>query len=336
VALFVVSVLVRHQLAAIMSVDQEWAAATTLPMSMLWLFLSLERGVLSGLHAYRPVGLSILGEAAVRLGSALLLTLAGAGVTGAFLGLPIGWLAMSAALAVALRHRVGAPEGAPLRTLTGLITTAWAPLAALTLVFLMQNLDVFMIPLYATKKAAGAYAGAATAAKVAIWVAVGIAVYLLPEAARRAAEGRDPRPALARAVGIVAAVALPVLLIFATVPDLLLRVALGPDFERASSALLLLGLAMSLLALVNLGSQYMLALFQYKFLYLLGAVVAVEPVLLASAPAGLESFASMVLLVQGVAAAGMLVLCVRIRTSAASHGPGAGLSPTAVASGLQD
>jgi hypothetical protein len=78
-----------------------------------------------------------------------------------------------------------------------------------------------------------------------------------------------------------------------------------------------LGLAMSLLALVNLGSQYMLALFQYKFLFLLGAVVAVEPVLLASAPAGLESFAAMVLLVQSVAAAGMLVLCLRTRTSAA-------------------
>jgi hypothetical protein len=94
---------------------------------------------------------------------------------------------------------------------------------------------------------------------------------------------------------------------------------------------------MSLLALVNLGSQYMLALFQYKFLFLLGTVVAVEPLLLASAPRGLESFAAMVLLVQSVAAAGMLVLCVRIRTSAArSHTPGPDLSPTAIASGLQD
>jgi O-antigen/teichoic acid export membrane protein len=337
VALTVVSVLARHQLAAIMSVDQEWAAASTLPVATLWLFLSLERGVLSGLHAYKPVGLSIIGEAVVRLGSALVLIALGAGVTGAFLGLPIGWLVMSAALAVNLRRRIGVADGQPRRTLTGLIRSAWAPLLALTMVFLLQNLDVFMIPLYASKKAAGAYAGAATAAKVAIWVAVGIAVYLLPEAARRAAEGRDPRPALARAVGIVGAVALPVLLIFATVPDLLLRVALGPDFERASSALLLLGLAMSLLALVNLGSQYMLALFRYKFLFLLGAVVAVEPVLLASAPRGLEAFAAMVLLAQGVAAAGMLVLCVRIRTSAAgSHSPGPDLSPTAIASGLQD
>jgi O-antigen/teichoic acid export membrane protein len=313
----VAAVLARHQLAAIISVDQEWAAAAAVPIGALWLFLSLERGVLSGLHAYKPVGLSILGEAVVRLASGLVLVALGAGITGAFLGLPIAWVAMSLVLGLGLRRRLGPPEGRPRRTLTGLITSAWAPLVALTLVFLLQNIDVFMIPLYASKKAAGAYAGAATAAKVAIWVAVGIAIYLLPEAARRAAEGRDPRPVLVRAAVLVSAVALPVLAIFAAVPDLLLRVALGPDFEQAASALLLLGLAMSLLAMVNLGAQYMLALFQYKFLFLLAAVVAAEPVLLASAPTGLEPFAAMVLLVQCVGAAGMLVLCLRTRRSAA-------------------
>ena len=317
VVLSVVAVLVRHQLAVLMTVDQEWAAASVLPIAALWLFLSLERGVLSGLQAYKPVGLSIVGEAIVRLTAALALAAAGAGVTGAFLGLPIAWLTMSAVLAVVLHRRLGAPEGVPRRTLSGLITSAWAPLVALTLVFLLQNLDVFMIPLYASRKAAGAYAGAATAAKVSIWVAVGIAIYLLPEAARRAAEGGDPRPVLARAVAIVSAVALPVLLIFAAAPQLLLRVALGPEFERASSALLLLGLAMSLLAMVNLGAQYMLALFRHRFLFLLAAAVAVEPLLLASAPAGLESFAALVLAVQCMAATGMLLLCLRTRTSAA-------------------
>ena len=80
-------------------------------MATLWLFLSLERGVLSGLHAYKPVGLSIVGEAVVRLGSALVLIALGAGVTGAFLGLPIGWLVMSAALAVSLRRRIGVAGG---------------------------------------------------------------------------------------------------------------------------------------------------------------------------------------------------------------------------------
>ena len=59
VVLSVAAVLLRHQLAAIMSVDQEWAAAATVPIATVWLFLSLVRGVLSGLHAYKPVGLSI-------------------------------------------------------------------------------------------------------------------------------------------------------------------------------------------------------------------------------------------------------------------------------------
>src|SRR5205085_11008973 len=50
VGLAVVSLLARHPLAAIMSVDQVWAAASKLPVATLWLFLSLERGQLSGRH----------------------------------------------------------------------------------------------------------------------------------------------------------------------------------------------------------------------------------------------------------------------------------------------
>src|SRR5437763_14424195 len=105
-ALVVVAVLARHQLASLMSVDQDWAAAATVPIAALWLFLSLERGVLSGLHAYKPVGLSIIGEAIGRLATALVLAAAGAGVTGAFLGLPLAWLTMAIVLGLALRRRL--------------------------------------------------------------------------------------------------------------------------------------------------------------------------------------------------------------------------------------
>ncbi len=313
VAMAAVGILLRHQLAAVMSVEESWAAAAVLPTGVLWLMLSLTRGVLGGLHAYRPVGLSIAGEAVGRLAFALLLAGLGLGVTGAFLGLPLTYILTSAVLVRALRRRVGAPTGESRRSLWSLVAGARTPVAGLTLVFLLQNVDIFLIAHQASKKAAGAYAGAATAAKVAIWVAIGIAVYLLPEAARRAAEGRDPRPVLARAVAIVAAVAVPALLVFTLVPDLLLRVALGSDFEQASGALALLGAAMTLLALVNLAVQYMLALFAYRFVFLLAAVAALEPLLLLAAPSGLAPFAAMVLLAQAIAAAGMLVLALRTR-----------------------
>src|SRR5919199_207293 len=313
VVVIAAGIVFRHQLASLVSVDESWAAAAMLPTGVIWLMLSVERGALSGMHAYKPVGVSIVGEAVGRLAFALVLTAIGLGVTGAFLGLPLTYLVVWVVLARLLRRRLGAPRGPARHSLARLVVGARTPVAGLTLVFLLQNLDVFLVAHHATKKAAGAYAGAATAAKIAIWVAIGLAVYLLPEAARRAAAGRDPRPVLVRAAGIVAAVALPSLLVFTLVPDLLLRVALGPDFERGAGALGLLGAAMSLLALVNLGVQYMLALFQHRFLFLLGFVAALEPLLLLAAPSGLAPFAAMVLLTQAVAAGGMLVLALRTR-----------------------
>ena len=70
-----------------------------------------------------------------------------------------------------------------------------------------------------------------------MWVAIGVGLQLLPEATRRAASGLDPRPALLRALAVLAAVATPALIIFTFVADPLLRIAFGADLTDASSAL---------------------------------------------------------------------------------------------------
>jgi O-antigen/teichoic acid export membrane protein len=162
-----------------------------------------------------------------------------------------------------------------------------------------------------SEDAAGAYAAAVVAAKLVVWVAIGIGLYLLPEATRRAAAGLDPRPVFLRTLGLVALVSIPSLLIFALVPSLLLRLAFGEDFTPAADALILLGAAMSLLAVAYLAVQYMLALRQTAFLWILGIVAIAEPFLLTSADFGLVSFAAAVLLVQGIAATGALTLGLR-------------------------
>ena len=138
-------------------------------------------------------------------------------------------------------------------------------------------------------------------------VAVRLAIYPLPEAARQA-EGRDPRLVLARAAGLGRSRRA------AGAAELLRRcwrpcygLCWGWSSSETAIRLPLLGLAMSLLAVGQPGPQYMLALFQYNYL-LLAAMVALEPFLLAAAPAGLESFAAMVLVVQTVRRPGM-VLC---------------------------
>jgi hypothetical protein len=54
----VVSVLARHQLAAIVNVHEEWAAAAVPVAAAFWLLLSVQRGLLQAAQAYRPVASS--------------------------------------------------------------------------------------------------------------------------------------------------------------------------------------------------------------------------------------------------------------------------------------
>jgi glycosyltransferase involved in cell wall biosynthesis/O-antigen/teichoic acid export membrane protein len=315
----VAAVLAREPLAALLSVDEAWGAAMIVPTAVLWLALSLERGALQGVRAYATVAWSILLEAGGRLVCGLVLVAAGLGVTGAYLGTPLSMLAATVVLVLAGRRRLG-PVGETTRTLPlhGLLRGAWPAVLALFLIAVLQNIDVILVKRQIGGDEAGAYAAAAVAAKAIIWVAIGIGLYLLPEATRAVAEGRDPRAVLLRAIGIMAAVALPMLAVYALVPELVLRLAFGPETERAAGALPVLGVAMTLLALGYLCVQYMLALGQLAFLWILGLVAAAEVVLLGGLGADdLAAFAVLVLVLQASAALAVLALGLRRRAAAA-------------------
>jgi O-antigen/teichoic acid export membrane protein len=314
VAVSAVSVLLRHPLAALIGVDDTpWAAAAIPPTGVLWMVLSVQRGALQGLRAYRPVGVSIVGEAAARLACGLVLVGLGLGVTGALLGTPLAFVLVALWLERDLRRRVGpvtSVEGT-LRTLRSLIGDGWAPILGLFLLAALQNVDVIVAKHRLGGEAAGSYAAAAVAAKAVVWVAIGVGLHLLPEATRRAAAGLDPRPVLLRALGIVALVGAPALLVFAVFPELLLRLAFGPGFTEAAGALVLLGAAMTLLAVTYLTVQYTVAMGATGFLWVLGVMAVVEPILLTGAADGIVDFATIVLAVQCVAAAGVLALGLR-------------------------
>ena len=71
---------------------------------MLWLSLSILRGALQGVGDYQGVGLSLVGEQAVRLVTGRSWP-RGLGVTGAYLGTPLSFLAMSGYCAWRLARR---------------------------------------------------------------------------------------------------------------------------------------------------------------------------------------------------------------------------------------
>ena len=132
---------------------------------------------------------------------------------------------------MARRTAVGPGEaaGAPAR-MREFGREALAPVVALAFIAVLQNVDVIVVRHQFGEDAAGAYAAAAVAAKIVVWTAVGVGLYLIPGAAARAAEGRDPRPVLLRALGVVAAVAAPALLVMIAVPELVLRLGFGEEY----------------------------------------------------------------------------------------------------------
>jgi O-antigen/teichoic acid export membrane protein len=314
VVIAVISVLLRDPIASAVGVKHDqWAAAVGLPAAMLWLELCILRGVLQGVGDYKGVGISLIGEQGARLITGAILVVAGLGVTGAYLGTPLSFIAMGVYCGVRLRRhmeqvsaaQIGVPASTnvePALSLWTHIKRAWAPIAGLIVIAVLQNIDIIAAKHRFTTDVASSYGATAVAAKVLIWVAIGGGFYLVPEASRRRAAGEDTRPVLFIALGIVAVCAIPVLLIFGFAPRLLLRLAFGPKRLLAANSLFVLGLAFTVLASTYLAIQYMLALHRKWFLPVLAVVAVAEPILLLNASRNPTGFATVVLGVQAIGA----------------------------------
>jgi O-antigen/teichoic acid export membrane protein len=325
-ALTIVSVILRAPIASAVGVKHDqWAAALGLPAAGLWLELSVLRGVLQGVGDYQGVGESLIGEQGARLIVGGILAAAGLSVTGAYLGTPLSFIAMGLFCAHRLRRYVqaveaegpvdvrveGEPRAAGARprpiaaatpSLWSHVKRAWAPIAGLIVIAVLQNIDIIAAKHRFSTSVASSYGAVAVAAKVLIWVAMGAGFYLVPEVSRRRAAGEDTRPILIRSLGIVAVCAIPVLLIFGFESHLLIKAAFGAKKTLAANSLIVLGLAFTVLACTYLAIQYLLALRRTWFLVVLVLVAVAEPILLLNASHQPKNFAAVVLAIQAVGA----------------------------------
>jgi O-antigen/teichoic acid export membrane protein len=318
VAVAVVAIPLRSLIAALINIDQDWAAAAIPVTAMIWMIVSVLRGVLQGFQQYRTVALSLVGEASSRIAFALLLVGIGLDVTGAFLASAVALIAVGLVLLVPLRRQLAGvnPELAEDLRLRELLAGAWIPVISLTLLLGLQELHIIIVKHEASEDAASSYAVAAVAAKAIMWIAIGLGLYLLPEAARRAKTGEDARPILVRTLGLIAAMAVPMVLIFSVGGEPLLRIVFGEDLTDASDALPFLGLAMSLLACSYLSVQYLLAMGRASFLFVLGAGVVAEVAVLLSIGDDLTAIAIALFCVQAVCASVILTMAMRQKAAA--------------------
>jgi O-antigen/teichoic acid export membrane protein len=325
--LAVLGVLARDLLATVIGVeDVPWAAGGTLLAGALFLIVSIERGALLGFQRYRLVGVSIIAEQIARLAFGIVLAEGGLDVTGAFLGTPAALACVAGVLLVPLGRQLGsAPdEELPGHRLRDLARRAWVPICALGLIAWLQDGNVIVVKHLASDHDAGAWVAAAVAAKAIIWIAVGLAAYLVPEVARRAGGGADARPILLKVMGLIAALAVPMVLLYAVAAKLILEKAL--HVHGGEGALPFFGLAMSMLALTYLATQYQLALHRSRFLVVLALGGLAQPLILAAVGDDLTALALALLGLHCAVAATMLTLALRRPSGYAEPTAAAGAS----------
>jgi O-antigen/teichoic acid export membrane protein len=310
-AVLAVALVARQPLAHVTGTPAEGVgAALTVGAAAAWLVVSIQRGALQGLGQLSLVGGSIVSEAVGRFLLGLALLAAGAGAAGAVAAFLLALVLVALVLdrrlpaRTTVRHRVAE-----------LLAGAGVPTVAVTLLAVLQNVDVIVVRHLVSTGHAGAYAAASLTAKGIIWVAVGLGLFLLPEASRRAAAGADDeaRRLLVRCLVLALAVACLAIGVFALAGPELLRLTFGPKYVVSTELLITLGAAMGLLAIAQLASQYLLALRRAAFLAPLAlAALAVTPVLAEAGP-GLMPVASALVAVNGALAFALMIVTARSR-----------------------
>ena len=230
----------REPLAAVINVDEVWAAAAVPVSSMVWMLVCVERGALQGFQRYKAVGLSLVGEATLRIVIAVVLVRAGLGVTGAFLGTGLALAVLALILFAILRPLAARARRGRRRSLP-------AALAAGRRLGAGAGHDAAVRPPGGARDRGQArghvgrrpapgrsrrWPPRASSGWPSAW-----ACTCCPRWPAGPPSGEDARPILARTLGLIAAIAVPMVLVYAVAAEPLLSLVFGPDLTGAAGAL---------------------------------------------------------------------------------------------------
>lgn len=190
-------------------------------------------GVLLGQRRFRVVAIGqLVGGAAVRLLSGVVLVEAGFGVTGGVLATVLASAAVLLVYAAALRRVLLASGRFVPRAGDALLSTLSLGGAAL-----LTTLDAWLGRHFLPARSAGLFVAAATAGNIALFLPMPITLVYFPRLAATRGLGHGARQALARSIALVAVLALTAAGVMALVPGLVVSLLFGPAFAGASVAL---------------------------------------------------------------------------------------------------
>lgn len=246
------------------------------------LLVPIPRGVLLGLQRMHTPGLVYVLEPIVRLGSGIALVLLGLSVNGALLSFVLGNLVAFVLLTVPLwpllrrRDALAADE-----SVRGLDRYALQVLVINSCLMLMTSLDQVAVKHYFAPEVAGNYAVAFLLGQVIAMSTISLGWVVFTRSATMAPD--DPRHIglLAKGLGVIGALALSLTIGYLALPTLAVRLMGGSQYGTAHSYIGLVGVEMTLFALVYIQVYYQIGVHRLQTIWPLSLAALLEIVLLA-------------------------------------------------------
>lgn len=266
-----IGITVARPLAGYLHIGDVAAVAVTTVIIAISLTTPSLRAVFQGIEDFRAWALSTILEALVKLIAGVALVYLGYGVLGAFVGWAIGsFIALLYTAIVLVRRFRRVPDAVLFVDSRRLVKTMAGISVATVLLTMISNVDVLLVKHFVDARTAGLYGALALAGRILMFLVGFVPIVILPKASRRALEGLSSVGFLAQAMGVSAILSGAGLLGYYFFPKFVVTSLAGAAFAAAAPHVFSYGIAMVLLAGVNIVVAYKIGIHRFNFIIPLG------------------------------------------------------------------
>jgi O-antigen/teichoic acid export membrane protein len=214
-------------------------------------------GTAQGLQRFNLVGVSNIAGPLGKLIFGLLLVYMGFGVAGAFGGVVVG---SGLALIISYISIRDIFHGKTQKFQTSDLKRYMIPVTIAVLCFtVLTNVDIFLARHYLSDFDSGLYSAASNLGKIILFLPGAIGAVMFPKISDAHAKGLDTYPIMRKSIIWTLVVSGLVALFYYFEPGFIINLLYGTDYEGASSALAVIGIAMTMFGLATLFMNYGLA-----------------------------------------------------------------------------
>jgi O-antigen/teichoic acid export membrane protein len=246
-------------------------------IALIWQ-VAIPRGILQGLQRFTSLSLNLSLELIVRTTVVFLLLRAGYAVSGAMAAVFVGLVFVFCLGLYTLRdHFTRVGTRVRLRVMAGFSLTAAAGIIGVQILY---NQDVILAEHYLSSHDGGIYGGLNKIGTILFFLTLSVSQVLFPRVVEAVAKEEHPGRILLASAGILTALGLGALFVFAVAPGVVVKVLFGDGFRDATPYVLPIGVVGLALSLDNLLVQFFMAVHDRVFVPILALGVLTEGLLI--------------------------------------------------------